>query len=377
MKRWVMPLTILGLALGIALPAISQGASLALWEMPYPDMFPAGLAVDVNGMVYVATAGSMAVYRLDPATDTLRSWGVGNGPEGVIFADGAFYCSVSDDNLLVYAHPDGLATNSVRLPAPDLGVTELHRGANTADGKLVFWMAEREATGVLRYLFDTAHAATASGSPTDQPATKTVQALTAAVVTTTHETFAYDTSLMPAPYALQPSHTSTDFTEWRLPLQDFLVEDIAVAADGKVWISAGLPSIFLLDPATNMIREMETIQNVRIFQGLLPDPDGSIWFGNIIEGAVGHFHPGTGLSETWRIPGTGEVYDLVFDGQGRIWYTDRTGDAIGRLDTATGEALVYSLPSGSEPLYLELDGKGNVWFTLGSGNAIGRLSIGN
>jgi len=83
-----------------------------------------------------------------------------------------------------------------------------------------------------------------------------------------------------------------------------------------------------------------------------------------------------GLSETWRIPGTGEVYDLIFDAQGRIWYTDRVGDAIGRLDVGSGEVIVFALPSDSEPLHLAIDSNGDVWFTAGSGGYVGRLATG-
>ena len=129
------------------------------------------------------------------------------------------------------------------------------------------------------------------------------------------------------------------------------------------------------DPSVETLQWMETIQNVAIFQGLLPSSDGSIWFGNIVEGGIGHFDPAIGLSEVWRIPGTGEIYDLAFGGDGRIVYTDRTADAIGVLDTETGEAAIYRLSEDSEPLYLAIDRDGAVWFTAGSGNYIGRLVI--
>ena len=373
---WAVVWAAIGITLALGVAAASQSGILTFWNLPFERAFPAGLSLGDGGTVYVAAEGGMVVFRLDPASDVYRSWGVGEGPEDVTVAEGVVFCSVGDDNLVVFLNPGGLAVSSAVVPFAGVMPGEIHRGANTDDGNMIFWIAERGLPGFLRFEYNPAlDAPGVVGSPSDSPATRQAQTISARAVTPTYERFAYDVTLMPPPYGFTASRSSYPFAEWLLPLEPFGVEDIAVASDGKLWISFGGPSLFLFDPAAGTLQEMETIQNVAIFQGLLPAVDGSIWFGNIVEGAIGHFDPSIGLSEVWRIPGTGEVYDLVFADDGAIWYTDRVGDAIGRLDTVANEVTIYPLPEGSEPLYLAIDDDGAVWFTAGSGNYIGRMTV--
>ena len=360
--------------LGLAVTA-AQTASLTVWNMPYATAFPGGIALD-DGMLYVACAGGMEVYRLDPGSDIFRGWGVSEGPQDVTVAAGIAFASVREADQIGYFNPGGLATNSALVPFQDVGLGEIHRGADTTDGKYVFWIAETYVHGVLSFEYDPSDRPDAIYDPSDQGAYRTVEAIEPEEISVAHEQFAYDTSLMPAPYAFAVTNESPPFAEWRLPLPDDIwVTDLAVANGGAIWISVGLPILFRFDPAGGTLQEMETIPDASIFQGLLPDPDGSIWFSNLNHGSIGHFDPTTGLSEEWRVPGVGEVYDLVFDADGCVWFTDRVGDAIGRLDPSTSEALVYPLAEGSEPLYLAIDDAGDVWFSAGSGNYVGRLHV--
>jgi outer membrane protein assembly factor BamB len=353
----------------------SSACSATLWDLPYPSSFPAGMALDGQGFVYVAAAGGREIYRLDPVDGVFRSWGVGSRPEDVTVANGVVFCTVRDDNQLVYFDPAGVGVSSVSLPTPGLGLTEIQRGPDTPTGSLVFWVAAREAQSVLCYEYNPmTEAPGIVGVPMDNPASHRTVAMTPQTVAASYERFPYDVSLIPAAVPLSAANRSASFTDWTFPLGDFWVEDIAVADDGTLWISFGAPFLLQFDPMAETMQQMETIRNVAIFQGLLPAADGSIWFGNIVEGAIGHFNPATGLSEVWRIPGTGEVYDLAFDADGGIWYTDRVNDAIGCLDVWTNEATVYQLPAESEPLYLAVDEDGAVWFTAGRGNYIGRLT---
>jgi streptogramin lyase len=376
-----MLLMTLVVAVGFAAIGVGESAgdlplSVTVWDMPLDAFFPAGLAVEEGGFVFVAASGDLSVIRLDPTDDVYRLWGVGDGPEDVLVVDGVAFSSVGRQNLLVFFHPGGLSTSSYTLPVSGLGLREIHRGPDSADGEYVFWIAARHAPGVVRAVHDPATNPTQpSGSPYETPAARRVIPVSPRTAASGYEAFSYDLRAMLSPEPLTPSLSGGIFTGWTLPVEDQLVEDIAVCSDGKVWISAGLPVLFRLDPVAETLQAMETIQNVRIFQGLLPDPDGSIWFGNILEGAIGHFDPDLGVSETWRIPGVEEIYDLAFDPYGRIWFTDRQADAIGVLDTTTGEATIYPLPSNSEPLYLAITSSGDVWFTAGSGNFVGRLSM--
>jgi len=352
----------------------TQTASLTLWSLPYQSAFPAGLSLDAHGGIYTVASGEQEVYRLDPGTDTFRSWGVGERPQDVLVANGTVFCTVREANQLVYFDPAGLGVTTAALPFPNVGPSEIHRGPDRSDGRIVFWIAEWNAPGVLRFEYDPSDAPWIVGDPLDRGVGVERMSIHPVTVDADYELFPYDITLMPEPEPLVASRAASSFMEWTIPLgEDFFLQDIAVATDGKVWISFGTPFLYRLDPAAATIQLMETIRNVTIFQGLLAADDGSIWFGNLVEGGIGHFDPVTGRSETWRIPGTGEVYDLAFDSEGAVWYTDRIGDCIGRLDIRRNEATVYRLPDNSEPLNLAVDVDGAIWFAAGSGNFIGRL----
>lgn len=357
--------------------AVSDGETLVMWDMPFAEAFPGGLSLGPDGTVYVAANGGTEVIRLDPANDVYRSWGVGDRPEDVTVVDGVPFCTVAGANLIVYFHSEGLGTNSSPVPFPDVGPGEIHRGQNSDTGNYVFWIAERNAPGVLRYEYNQViDAPEVFYDPSDGSIGHRAVPVSARQVTSEYEEFSYNVAYIPDPVAISPSATAYPFSEWPLPLgDDYYVQDIAVANDGALWISFGAPFLFRLDPIAGTLQQMETIQNVAIFQGLLPAADGSIWFGNIVDGSIGHFDPILGVSEVWRIPGTGEIYDLAFARDGAIWYTDRIAEAIGRFDPWTGEATIYPLPVDSEPLYLAIDTEGAIWFSCGFGNSIGRLTI--
>ena len=57
----------------------AEDVSLFFWEMPYAEAFPAGLALDDSGLVYVAADGGREVYRLDPTHGVFRGWASARG----------------------------------------------------------------------------------------------------------------------------------------------------------------------------------------------------------------------------------------------------------------------------------------------------------
>jgi streptogramin lyase len=355
--------------------AASEDATLTTWAMPYSSAFPAGLAIDAEGRVHTAAAGGREVFRLDPANDAYRSWGVGQGPQDVVLIDGVVFCTIPDEDFVVYFDPEGVSVSTRLVPFPGAGPRTIRRGADTGDGKVVLWISERNEAGILSYTYDPAtDAPMAVGVPSDQTATPTSIDVVPTVWPAAYEQYAYNVGLIPDPELLSPLRTAGAFTEWRIPVDiPPGIADLAVAMDETLWISGSLPFLYRMDPDAGTLQALETIQNVIIANGLLPASDGSIWFGNLLEGAIGHFDPNLGISEVWRIPGTGEVYDLAFGPDGAVWYTDRAGSAIGRLDVEADQATVYPLAEDSEPLDLFVDADGSVWFVAGSGNYIGRL----
>ena len=371
MRRRVLCVAICVLA--VVLPALAETGELTVWSLPYEHAFPGGIALD-DGFLYVAANGGREVFRLDPSQNVFRSWGVAEEPQDVVVAEGVPFCTGRANDQIVYFNPEGLSVSTTLVPFSGIDLGEIHRGPDTVDGHQVFWVVERMVRGILRYEYDPAFAPVASGTPHDAESVPVVTAVDAEVVVAEHEVFSYNVDMIPDPEPLHVASSSPPFTEWRLPLDDeHWVTDLAVAEDGALWISAGLPFLFRFDPEAGTLQMLETIQDVYIFQGLLPAPDGSIWFGNIVDGSIGHFNPETGLSEVWRIPGVVEIYDLAFDAEDGIWFTDRVGAAIGYLEPSADSAVLYPLSEDSEPLYLAVDDAGVVWFSMGSGNYLGRL----
>jgi len=358
---------------------MAQSAALTLWRIPHSESFPAGMAMDARGWVYVALSAGREVFGLDPSTNTFRSWGVGEGPAAVAVVDEAVFCSVQDANQVVWLHPDSLGVTTAVLPFSDLGPRELVRGVETAAGETFLWMTSWQQPAVLQMVYDPAtEAPGVVGEPTETTASPETVVIEETTLTADYEAFPYAVSVLPDPYEITFVSAANGLTKWELPLpDDYAVYDLAPAADGSVWISFGAPFLLRLDPDAHTLQELETIPNAAILNGLYSAPDGSIWFSNLVEGGIGHLDLSLGFSETWRIPGAEDIYDLVFDKEGALWYTDRVADSIGRLDTATGTVTTYALPEGSEPLNLVVDAAGNVWFSAGSGNYIGRLVFGD
>lgn len=354
--------------------ASAQQGELVLWDMPFSSAFPGGIALD-NGLLYVAANGAREIIRLDPSQDQFRSWGVSEHPQDVIVVDGVVFCTVRPANHISYFNPESLGTTTSRLPFTDADMDEIHRGQDTTDGNTVLWIANRHPHGFLRYEYDAAQAPVIAGSPSDYAATRATSTIELTTEAVEYEKFSYDITLIPDPFPLDIDASSTPYTQWTIPVEeDVSVTDLAVADDGTLWVSAGLPFLFKYDPVAETIQMLETIQNVMIFQGLLSAADGSIWFSNIVEGSIGHLNPATGLSEVWRIQGVTEIYDLAFDSAGNIWFTDRIGGTIGKLSPAINESVLYPLGEDSEPLFLLVDDADIIWFSAGGGNFVGRLN---
>jgi len=351
--------------------------TLTTWTMPYGNAFPSGLAIDEQGRIYTAAAGGREVYRLDPVNELFRSWGVGDRPQDVVIVDGVVFCTIRDGDYVVYFDPDGVGVYTVDVPFAGVGPQTIRRGVDTDDGKVVLWISEWNVSGVLHYEYDpVVDAPVPVGMPSDGSAVSITADMTPTLLTAEYEQYEYIVDLIPDPEPIAAQTTSGAFTEWALPMDTPPgIADFAVTENGTLWISCSLPFLYRLDSAAGTLQLLETIQNVVISSGLLPASDGGIWFGNLLEGAIGHFDPVVGTSEVWRIPGTGEVYDLAFGPDGTIWYTDRVADAIGCLDTVSNQATVYPLTVNCEPLELAFDADGSLWFVAGSGNFVGRLTM--
>jgi streptogramin lyase len=65
----------------LELQANGGPATLTIWGIPTPNSLPLGVAVNqANGQVYFAEAGGDKIGRLDPASNVIVEWTVGDGP---------------------------------------------------------------------------------------------------------------------------------------------------------------------------------------------------------------------------------------------------------------------------------------------------------
>lgn len=353
--------------------ADADGSALTLWTLPFADAFPAGIAVPHAGIVYAAASGGRVVVELEPIEGAFRSWGVGEGPSGILMAAGYVFFTVSDDGIVGYLTGDGHTTSNAILPTRTAGPMEIHRGADLDTGELVFWIGEWTAGRLLRWVVDPARLSPSLPPRFDPTSVVPTESIAAPErVTASMDTYTYVVSNLPAPYPVDPVVELAPFTEWEILGPDYPVHDIAVGPDGRVWASVGMPLLFVFDPSDRTLQGIEPTGT--IFSGLAIDEAGRVWYADADRHGISMLDFTGGSATVWEIPGTTEIYDLAFDDRGRIWFTDRIEDLIGRFDPQTLDVEVYRLPEGSEPLFLALDEVGSVWFTAGSGNAIGRLT---
>ena len=103
---------------------------------------------------------------------------------------------------------------------------------------------------------------------------------------------------------------------------------------------------------------------------LTTGPDGAVWATD------------SSLGRIWRIPAKGKIrsYELgqqpgaIVTAHGSMWVADAGGDAIHRVET-DGSSKRYPLEPGAFPIDITAGPDGALWFTEGRGDAIGRLAL--
>ena len=103
---------------------------------------------------------------------------------------------------------------------------------------------------------------------------------------------------------------------------------------------------------------------------LTTGPDGAVWVTD------------SSLGRIWRIPAKGRIrsYELgqmpgaIVTAHGSMWVADSGGDAIHRVE-ANGSSTRYPLETGAFPIDITAGPDGALWFTEGRGDAIGRLAL--
>jgi streptogramin lyase len=189
-------------------------------------------------------------------------------------------------------------------------------------------------------------------------------------------------------------------------------EDIAVGADGKVWLTQGganfypdeglhynTSRIIAFDPSTQLFECYNVpVDNAQVVGIVIDDARGMIWYaeaggeGNAISGFVPdptlsdcEFDPyvggarapictsvlAKGCHSRFEIPRV-RAYPahLAIDTNGDLWFTEAFGTAVGVLDPEGGSFSEVPLPAsrfpsfvGSFPWELDFDATGDLWVT--------------
>lgn len=157
---------------------------------------------------------------------------------------------------------------------------------------------------------------------------------------------------------------------------------LVVDTQGYVWFSelSGF-KIVRLDPATGAMKSYTPpTPNVSIME-VVAAPDGSIWFAEL-PGELGRLDPRTGAIQEFAVPAivsgasASGVYGLAVGADGTIWFTDVGDNAVGQFQPSSEQFTFYPIPTAeSTPFGLALDSSKNVWFTEGApgANAVGML----
>jgi virginiamycin B lyase len=144
-----------------------------------------------------------------------------------------------------------------------------------------------------------------------------------------------------------------------------LLKAIALAA---LTVVAALAAFASPASASSKVTQYKLPEEFALPNDLTTGPDGAVWVTD------------SSLGRIWRIAGKGKVrsYDLgnlpggIATAHGSMWVAD--SDAIHRVET-DGTSERFPLSSGAFAIDIAQGADGALWFTEGRGNAIGRLAL--
>jgi streptogramin lyase len=360
----------------LELQANGGPATLTIWGIPTPNSLPLGVAVNqANGQVYFAEAGGDKIGRLDPASNVIVEWTVGDGPA---------YLEIEPSSGLVYfTEYDGNRISRLSPTLNGYSYATIPTTANSAPNGLklnlvspteIFFTERlgkklgRLVTGGL--VFDLIIIST----PTERAVAPTTQTLTPTTTVVTPLVRPGSPGLPPA-VALIPAAASGPFTEWPFTLTEGNPAMIAQGPDGHLWISTETRSILQFIPESNIFY-FHDLPSESASLDLALDGSGNIWFTEGWADKIGRLNPSNGDVTEWPLPSGRQPFAIAVGPDGTIWFSEREGDRIGNLDPATNRITEYQLASNAHPLDIAFDASGNLWFTTERANYLGRLSLG-
>lgn len=359
----------------LELQANGGPATLTIWGIPTPNSLPLGVAIDQSsGRVYFAEAGGDKLGRLDPTSNVIVEWAVGDGPAYLEIepASGLVYFTEYDGNRLSRLSPAINGYSYATIPTPNGAPNglKLHLTSPTE----IFFTERlggkvgRLATGGL--VFDLILIST----PTERVVAPTSQALMPTTAVVTPLVRPGSPGLPPA-VAMIPGAVSGPFTEWPFTLSVGSPAMIIQGPDGHFWVSTETRSILEFIPESNIFY-FHDLPSGSVSLDLAIDGSGNIWFTESWVDRIGRLNPSNDDVTEWPLRSGSQPFAIAIGPDGRIWFSEREGDRIGSLDPSTNTITEYQLASDAHPLDIAFDGAGNLWFTTERANYLGRLTVG-
>jgi virginiamycin B lyase len=359
----------------LELQANGGPATLTIWGIPTPNSLPLGVAVNqANGQVYFAETGGDKIGRLDPASNVIVEWTVGDGPAYLEIepSSGLVYFTEYDGNRISRLSPTLNGYSYATIPTTNSAPNGLK--LNLVSPTEIFFTERlgkkvgRLVTGGL--VFDLI----LTSMPTERVVAPTTQTLTPTTTVVTPLVRPGSPGLPPA-VALIPGAASGPFTEWPFTLTEGNPAMIAQGPDGRLWISTETRSILQFIPESNIFY-FHDLPSESASLDLALDGSGNIWFTEGWADKIGRLNPSNGDVTEWPLPSGRQPFAIAVGPDGTIWFSEREGDRIGNLDPATNRITEYQLVSNAHPLDIAFDSSGNLWFTTERANYLGRLTLG-
>lgn len=173
-------------------------------------------------------------------------------------------------------------------------------------------------------------------------------------------------------------------TEIPVPTPSVFPGDLALAPDGTLWFvesydttASGKRRLGKVDPATNAITEIAQPWLRNVYDGILVDAGGAVWFAEFTDNRIGRYSNGTFTEFPMPQPNSYPT-NLAIDPAGRIWVTAQGVNTLAAFNPASQSWVEHSIPTPfSLASGVAADGAGNVWFTETQANRIGVLPAGS
>lgn len=181
----------------------------------------------------------------------------------------------------------------------------------------------------------------------------------------------------PRPDALiVPGEIEIAIREWNVPTQGSMPRDVAVAPDGRVWVSGTFSSTLIeLDPETGSVAEHRLRPYSAPF-GVAADANGGVWFASSRRGYIARFDPAGEEIDDIPMPGgvPADPSDLALDNAGIIWFTAQNGNVVGRFDPVSRDLKFVGMPHAeATPFALAVAPDGAVFAGLRDTKSILRI----